>query len=266
MVDNPYTMWSDVNADLPGRRKSPPSSPAPSTAPAKSSRRNVILVGCEETGAMQAMMDMGMDEDAEEACLEIRADGVPPTSTATTPRRWRASTPTPTASAFSVWPSTRTTPTAAGRHDVRHRADRRPIASGEYPVSRPLFFYIKKAHLDVIPGLRNTPSSSSPTTSQAPSARWPPTASFPTRNWPRPRPLVLIVLLLTLRSVISSASSAQWQAAKRDGVQAFIPCPGYYGQNQSHFSRRCPHCSPAGRLAVCAAYPRLKASISGKIP
>jgi phosphate transport system substrate-binding protein len=28
------------------------------------------------------------------------------------------------------------------------------IASGEYPVSRPLFFYVKKAHADVIPGVK----------------------------------------------------------------------------------------------------------------
>ncbi len=28
------------------------------------------------------------------------------------------------------------------------------IAAGDYPVSRPLFFYVKKAHVDVIPGLR----------------------------------------------------------------------------------------------------------------
>jgi len=28
------------------------------------------------------------------------------------------------------------------------------IADGHYPVSRPLFFYVKKAHVDVIPGLR----------------------------------------------------------------------------------------------------------------
>ena len=27
------------------------------------------------------------------------------------------------------------------------------IASGEYPVSRPLFFYVKKAHIGVIPGM-----------------------------------------------------------------------------------------------------------------
>jgi phosphate transport system substrate-binding protein len=28
------------------------------------------------------------------------------------------------------------------------------IANGAYPVSRPLYFYVKKAHVDVIPGLR----------------------------------------------------------------------------------------------------------------
>ena len=28
------------------------------------------------------------------------------------------------------------------------------IAEGDYPVSRPLYFYVKKAHVDVIPGLR----------------------------------------------------------------------------------------------------------------
>ncbi|WP_370244472.1 substrate-binding domain-containing protein, partial [Salipiger sp.] len=28
------------------------------------------------------------------------------------------------------------------------------IAEGEYPVSRPLFFYVKKAHIGVIPGLK----------------------------------------------------------------------------------------------------------------
>ena len=28
------------------------------------------------------------------------------------------------------------------------------IADGDYPVARPLYFYVKKAHVDVIPGLR----------------------------------------------------------------------------------------------------------------
>lgn len=29
------------------------------------------------------------------------------------------------------------------------------IASGEYPVSRPLFFYIKKEHAEIVPGLKD---------------------------------------------------------------------------------------------------------------
>jgi phosphate transport system substrate-binding protein len=28
------------------------------------------------------------------------------------------------------------------------------VAKGEYPVSRPLFFYVKKAHLESVPGLK----------------------------------------------------------------------------------------------------------------
>ena len=28
------------------------------------------------------------------------------------------------------------------------------ISDGRYPISRPLFFYVKKAHVDVIPGIR----------------------------------------------------------------------------------------------------------------
>jgi len=28
------------------------------------------------------------------------------------------------------------------------------ISSGDYPISRPLYFYVKNAHLDVIPGLK----------------------------------------------------------------------------------------------------------------
>ena len=34
------------------------------------------------------------------------------------------------------------------------------IAAGKYPVSRPLFFYVKKAHVGVIPGLKEYATSS----------------------------------------------------------------------------------------------------------
>ena len=67
----------------------------------------------------------------------------------------RGSTPTRTPSACSACRSTRTTPTSCTSPPWAASC-RRPstIASGEYPVSRPLYFYVKTAHLDVIPGLQ----------------------------------------------------------------------------------------------------------------
>ncbi|PYE86110.1 PstS family phosphate ABC transporter substrate-binding protein [Pseudoroseicyclus aestuarii] len=117
---------------------------------------NVILQGCEDSGAMQAMMDMGMDEDAtEEACMSIRTDGtsvdIDGDYTETLARIgsnpdgigvfglafYENNTDTLKVATMSgVEPSTET------------------IASGDYPVSRPLFFYVKAAHVGVIPGLQ----------------------------------------------------------------------------------------------------------------
>ena len=56
------------------------------------------------------------------------------------------------------------------------------IAAGNYPVSRPLYFYVKNAHLGVIPGLQEYISSSSPTTWPALAVRSPLTVWSRIRN------------------------------------------------------------------------------------
>ena len=43
---------------------------------------------------------------------------------------------------------------AEGRDRRRRAAVVETVAKGEYPVSRPLFFYVKKAHLESVPGLK----------------------------------------------------------------------------------------------------------------
>ena len=59
------------------------------------------------------MMAAGMSEDdAEDACLEVRTDGKSVDIDGDYTETLAASTPTPTASACSVWRSTRTTPTS----------------------------------------------------------------------------------------------------------------------------------------------------------
>ena len=53
------------------------------------------------------------------------------------------------------------------------------IASGEYPVSRPLYFYVKKAHMGQIPGSRDTLPSSRATGRGAMTATSPTRGSIP---------------------------------------------------------------------------------------
>jgi phosphate transport system substrate-binding protein len=116
----------------------------------------VLAVGCEITGAHDAMVASGMDEDAvEDACIAVRSDGrsidIDGDYTETLARIdgnpdgvgvfglafYENNTDSLKVATMSgVAPSTET------------------ISTGEYPVSRPLFFYIKKAHLGVIPGLK----------------------------------------------------------------------------------------------------------------
>jgi hypothetical protein len=104
------------------------------------------------------MLEMGMDEDAaEEACLEIRADGV---STdidgdyTETLARINANPEGIGVFGLAFYENNTDRLQVATMSGVEPTVD--SIASGEYPVSRPLFFYIKAAHLDVIPGCRNT--------------------------------------------------------------------------------------------------------------
>ena len=50
--------------------------------------------------------------------------------------------------------ATRRQPVETKRRTPRQTRSAETVASGDYPVSRPLYFYVKKAHLGVIPGLK----------------------------------------------------------------------------------------------------------------
>ncbi|MCR8547165.1 substrate-binding domain-containing protein [Salipiger sp. P9] len=155
IVDNPYTKWSEFNADLPDVEIAA-FIPGTKHGTREVFEEKVLAVGCEITGAMEAMVASGMSEDdAEDACIAVRTDGksvdIDGDYTETLARI--DSNPNgvgvfglafyenntdklKVATMSGIAPSTAS------------------IASGEYPVSRPLFFYIKKAHIGVIPGLK----------------------------------------------------------------------------------------------------------------
>jgi phosphate transport system substrate-binding protein len=155
MVANPNTMWNEVNPDLPAQEIAA-YIPGTRHGTREVFDENVILQGCEDTGAMAAMMEMGMDEDAaEEACMEIRADGV---STdidgdyTETLARIAANPEGIGVFGLAFYQNNTDSLQVATMSGVTPSTE--TIASGEYPVSRPLFFYIKAAHIGVIPGLK----------------------------------------------------------------------------------------------------------------
>ena len=155
LVDNPYTKWSDFNADLPDSDILA-FIPGTKHGTREVFEEKVIAVGCEATGAMDAMIAGGMShDDAEDACLEVRTDGRSvdidgdyTETLASIDANENAigvfglafyennTDKLKVATMAGVAPSTET------------------IASGDYPVSRPLYFYVKKAHIGVIPGLK----------------------------------------------------------------------------------------------------------------
>jgi len=156
MVANPNATWDTVNPALPAVDIAA-YIPGTKHGTREVFEEKVLLQGCEDTGAMQSMLDMGMDEDAAEgACMSVRTDGksvdIDGDYTETLARIESNSNgigvfglafyenntdKLKVATMGGVAPTTET------------------ISTGEYPVSRPLFFYVKKAHIGVIPGLKD---------------------------------------------------------------------------------------------------------------
>ena len=155
VVDNTAANWNEVNPDLPAQEILA-FVPGTKHGTREVFEEKVILAGCEESGAMEAFVASGMDEDAaEEACTTLRTDGravdIDGDYTETLARI--ESSPNgigvfglsfyenntdklKVGTIGGVTPSTET------------------ISSGEYPVSRPLFFYAKAAHIGEIQGLK----------------------------------------------------------------------------------------------------------------
>ncbi|MGR3638258.1 PstS family phosphate ABC transporter substrate-binding protein, partial [Alterinioella nitratireducens] len=98
----------------------------------------------------------GGDEDAaEETCMSIRGDGVSVDidgDYTETLARISANPEGIGVFGLSFYQNNTASLQVATMNDVVPSTE--TIASGEYPVSRPLYFYIKADHLDVIPGLR----------------------------------------------------------------------------------------------------------------
>ncbi|WP_439155360.1 substrate-binding domain-containing protein [Yoonia sp.] len=155
LVDNSFQNWAEFNADLPDVEIAM-FIPGTKHGTREVFEEKVLLDGCEVTGAMEAMMAAGMSEDdAEDACLDVRQDGksvdIDGDYTETL-ARIDANTNGIGVFGLSFYENNQDKLKVATMGGIAPSTE--TVASGEYPVSRPLFFYIKKAHIGVIPGLK----------------------------------------------------------------------------------------------------------------
>ncbi|MDA5555843.1 substrate-binding domain-containing protein [Shimia sp. MMG029] len=155
LVDNPHKKWSDFNADLPSEDILA-FIPGTKHGTREVFEEKVVAAGCEATGAFEAMMAAGMSEDdAEDACLEVMSDG----RAVDIDGDYTETLASIDANANGIG--------VFGLAFYENNTDKLKVATmagvepstetistGEYPVSRPLFFYVKKAHIGVIPGLK----------------------------------------------------------------------------------------------------------------
>lgn len=153
LVDNPYKTWKDVNAALPAV-KIEVLGPPPTSGTRDAFVELVMDHGCETFDFIKAMKKA--DKKAFKAvCQTIREDGAYVEAGENDNLIVQKLDANPAAVGifgFSFLDQNRDKVRGLAIEGVQPEFE--TISNGSYPVSRPLFFYVKKAHVGVIPGMK----------------------------------------------------------------------------------------------------------------
>jgi phosphate transport system substrate-binding protein len=156
LVANANKAWNEVDAALPAQDILA-FIPGTKHGTREVFDTKVILAGCEETGAFAAFAaaNAGDEDKAEELCLTLRTDGVSVDidgDYTETLARLDANPLAVGVFGLSFYQNNTDKLRVATMGGVVPTVE--SIAAGDYPVSRPLYFYVKKQHIGVIPGLK----------------------------------------------------------------------------------------------------------------
>lgn len=152
VVDNTHKTWADVDAKFPAQNILT-LVPGTKHGTREVFDEKVLAAGCEASGAKAAFEAAGLD--AGKQCMALRTDGMSidiDGDYTETLSRLSANPNAIGVFGLSFYQNNTDKLRVATMGGVVPSTE--SIASGEYPVSRPLFFYVKNAHLGVIPGLR----------------------------------------------------------------------------------------------------------------
>ncbi len=156
LVDNPNSKWNQVNPALPDWDIAA-FIPGEKHGTREVFEEKLMVAGCKALGGVEAAKAGGLDDKAaEQACKAVRKDGkavdIDGDYTETL-ARIDSNKQGVGVFGLSFYENNADKLKVATVGGVTPSVD--TVASGEYPVSRPLFFYVKKAHLGVVPGLKD---------------------------------------------------------------------------------------------------------------
>lgn len=155
LVDNPYKMWSDIDASLPATAIVA-YGPPPTSGTRDAFVELAMHVGCAESDFAKALEadEAAYDKFVEEDCSRMRQDGAfveAGENDNLIVQRLEADPNAVGIFGYSFLYENADKLKAVKVNGVEPKLD--TIASFDYPISRPLFFYVKNAHRGVIPGM-----------------------------------------------------------------------------------------------------------------
>ncbi|MFO7642250.1 MAG: PstS family phosphate ABC transporter substrate-binding protein [Candidatus Competibacteraceae bacterium] len=153
LVMNPFKTWKDVNPELPNARIEV-LGPPPTSGTRDAFVELVMEVGCDKFPAIKALKDSDAQRH-KAVCQTVREDGAFIEAGENDNLIVQKLVANPNAlGIFGFSFLDINTDRIQGTTVDGVAPDIDTIASGEYPISRPIFFYVKKAHVEVIPGLK----------------------------------------------------------------------------------------------------------------
>lgn len=153
LIANPYKTWKEINAELPAN-KIEVLGPPPTSGTRDAFLELVMEVGAEKIDSLKALKKADSKAFAK-VFNTIREDGAYVEAGENDNLIIQKLQSNPNAlGIFGFSFLDQNTDTVKGATIDGKAPTFEGIADGSYPVSRPLFFYVKKAHVEVIPGIK----------------------------------------------------------------------------------------------------------------
>lgn len=153
MIPNPYKTWKEVNAELPAE-KIEVFGPPPTSGTRDAFVELAMHKGCEKVAGMPELKKSDKDK-FEKLCSTLREDGAFIEAGENDNLIVGKLAANPTAvGIFGYSYLDQNTDKIKGANIEGNPINYDNISSGKYPLSRPLFFYVKNAHVDQIKGMK----------------------------------------------------------------------------------------------------------------